>query len=76
MLEFQEEMLFLSKEEKTSKKGNKYTLINYLGDKESFTTMAECIVPDLKKLDKVLVTFKVYPGRYLQLKTIDIELIV
>lgn len=73
MLEFQEEMIFLSKEEKTSQKGNNYTVVHYLGDKESFSTMADCLVPNFQKLDKVIVTFKVIPGRYLQFKTIDIE---
>lgn len=74
MLEFMEEMTFLSQEKKTSKKGNEYTIVHYLGDTESFSTMADCIVPaDLKRLDTVMVTFKVIPGRYLGFKTIGIE---
>lgn len=74
MFEFIEEMIFTGKAKKTSKNGNEYTLISYLGeDGQTFTTIAECILPELNQLDKVRVKFKVTPGRYLTLKTIGIE---
>lgn len=74
MFEFKEEMVVTGVVNKTSKKGNEYVIVNYLGqDGQTFGTMAECNLPNLNQLDRVLATFKLTPGKYIQLKTIDIE---
>lgn len=75
MLEFMEELIVTGVDERISKQGNKYTIINYLGETgQTFGTVCECPVPNLKQLEKVNATLKVYPGRYLQLKTIALEI--
>ena len=76
MLEFIEELVVTGIDERISKQGNKYTIVNYLGENgQTFGTVAECNIPNIKQLDKVNATLKVYPGRYLQLKTIGLELV-
>lgn len=76
MLEFKEILIYTGKDERVSEKTQKpYTIVNYLDDKgQTFGTIAECNIPiDLKQLQLVEVTFKVIPGRYLQLKTLSIN---
>lgn len=77
MLEFEEIMVYTGKQIRTSEKtGNQYTLVYYLDETgQTFSTIAECVVPELKQLDQVQVKFKVIPGRYTQLKTIEIQAI-
>lgn len=75
MFQFKENMIYTGKSERLSKSGNKYTLVSYLGNEgQTFSTIAECPVPDIKQLQEVVVTFKVTPGRYLSLKTIGMEI--
>lgn len=75
MFQFKENMIFTGKSERISKKGKEYTLVSYLDNEgQTFSTIAECPVPDLKQLQEVVVTFKVTPGRYLTLKTIEMEI--
>ena len=75
MFKFKEKMIFTGKKEMISKQGKEYTIINYLDDAgNTFGTIADCSVPDsIKQLDTVEVTFEVVPGRYIQLKTLDIK---
>lgn len=75
MLKFKEKIIMTGIERRVSKLGKEYLIINYLGDDgKTFSTLAECHIPeDISQLDEVEVTFKVIPGRYVQLKTIDIK---
>ena len=78
MLKFEEKMIYTGKANKVSKQGNNYTILNYLNsDGTTFGTIAECEIPeDISPLDEVEVTFQVVPGRYVQLKTINIVKII
>lgn len=75
MFKFKEKVIFTGKKSMVSKQGRDYTIVNYLGDDgNTFGTVADCLIPDsIKQLDEVEVTFGVIPGRYVQLKTIDIQ---
>ncbi|MEW9097384.1 MAG: hypothetical protein AB2417_20110 [Clostridiaceae bacterium] len=79
MLEFKEKLIYTGSDERTSTKTRvDYQLITYLGENgQTFSTVADCQIPsDIKQLDRVEVTFKVVPGRYIQLKTLDIKKVV
>lgn len=75
MFKFKESVIFTGKKEVVSKKGNEYTVFNYLNEEgEIFSTLAKCDLPaDIKQLDEVQVEFEVIPGRYIQLNTLDIK---
>lgn len=75
MLDFTKEMIFTGAELKKSKENKEYVLVNFLNENgSSFGTVCECPLPqNLKQLDKVTVNFLVVPGRYTQLKTLDIK---
>lgn len=74
MLKFDTEIILTGIEQRRSKEGKDYTMINYLNPNgQSFGTIADCSIPsDLQQLDKVYVTFQVVTGRYMQLRTISI----
>ena len=75
MLEFIEELVVTGIDERVSKQGNKYTIVNYLGENgQTFGTICDCNVPNINQLDRVVAKLKVIPGRYLQLKTIGLEI--
>ena len=78
MLEFKERCILTGVQQKISKTGSNYIIANFLGDNgETFGCMVECEMPQgLKQLDHVDVKFKVIPGRYIQLKVIDIKKVV
>lgn len=77
MLEFREERMILTGiNSRISKNtGEEYKIINFLGENgQTFGCMAECDIPlTLKQLDEVSVHFKVLPGRYTQLRVLDIK---
>lgn len=74
MFKFKEKMIYTGKKNMVSKKGKEYTIVNYLDNTgNTFGTIADCSVPQLNQLDTVEVTFEVVPGRYIQLKTLDIK---
>lgn len=77
MLEFREERIILTGiDTRISKNtGEEYKIINFLGENgQTFGCMAECDIPgNLKQLDEVNVLFKVLPGRYTQLRVVDIK---
>lgn len=74
MLKFREKVIYTGKKDLISKKGREYTIVNFLGDDgNTFGTVAECPIPDIKQLDKVEVLFQVVPGRYVQLKVLEIR---
>lgn len=75
MITFEKELIYTGKQDRISKKtNNPYTLVNYLGETgESFSTIAECKVPELNQLDKVKVLFNLVPGRYFRFETLHIE---
>ena len=75
MFKFKEKVIFTGKKAMVSKQGRDYTVVNYLGDDgNTFGTIAECLIPpDIQQLDLVEVTFGVVPGRYVQLKTLEIR---
>lgn len=75
MLDFTKKMIYTGKINKIGKNGQKYTLINYLGDDGvTFSTIADCEVPEnIKQLDLVEVKFNIKTGRYIQLRTVDIK---
>lgn len=74
-LEFKQKLIFTGSSERKSKKGFTYTLINFLDDAgESFSCMSDLDYDiKCKQLDKVNVHFKVVPGRYTQLRVLDIS---
>lgn len=77
MLEFEEKCILTGIEKRLNKDKTKtYIIINFLDETgKTFGCLWEgAIIPDnLKQLDKVDVKFKVYPGRYTQLKVLDIK---
>ena len=76
MLEFKEICILTGVEQRKSKKtGETYRIVNFLGENgQIFSCMLESDVPaGLKQLDKVEVNFKVYPGRFTQLKVLGIK---
>lgn len=75
MLKFENEIIYTGHQNRTSKQGKEYILINYLDESgQTFGTMAECIIPDnLKQLDRVKVQFGVVTGRYVGLKTLGLQ---
>lgn len=78
MLDFTKKMIYTGKVSKIGKNGQKYTIVNYLGENGvTFSTIADCEVPeDIKQLDQVEVKFCVLTGRYIQLKTMAIKKVV
>jgi len=78
MLEFKERCIITGVQKKISKTGNSYIIANFLDENgQTFGCIVECDIPqDLKQLDHVDVKFKVIPGRYIQLKVIDIKKVV
>ena len=76
MLEFVEKnIVFTGAEIRVSKKGEEYILVNFLGsDGKTFACVCDCQIPsNLKQLDRVDVTFKVLPGRYTQLRVLNLS---
>ena len=77
-MKFTEQKIVTGVMQKVSKtSGKPYVMINYLNDDgQTFGTIAECTIPvGLKQLDKVLVDFELTVGKYMQLKTIALELV-
>lgn len=77
MLIFNQEVIYTGQEDKISKKGNRYKLVNLLDENgRQFSCMAEpdAYIPDtLNLLDKVNVTFQLKVGRYLSLSILRME---
>lgn len=76
MLEFEERLIYTGKYERISKKGDNYTVLNFLDDEgKTFGVIANCKVPEnLTQLQEVLVKFKLTPGRFNKLEIISIEI--
>ena len=78
-MRFNQEVVYTGKEERTSKKGNNYTVVNLLdatGKQFSCMLTQEAFIPAyLKQLDKVLVEFELEVGRYTSLKVAEIDLV-
>lgn len=73
MLEFERVLIYTGKEERTNKKGDKYTLISFLGDNgQTVTALLDCRPLDLKVLQEVGVKFRLNLGQYTSLKVIDL----
>lgn len=77
MFKFNQEVIYTGQEDKISKKGNQYKIINMLDENgRQFSCMAEpeAYIPDtLNQLDRVDVTFKLVVGRYLSLSILGME---
>lgn len=59
---------------KSKNSGNSYNLVSFLGSEgQTFSCIMDCSKPNLEQLDKVNVTFKVVPGRYTQLRVLDLK---
>ena len=78
MLEFKERCILTGVQKKLSKAGNSYIIANFLDENgQTFGCIVECDLPEgLRQLDHVDVKFKVIPGRYIQLKVIDIKKVI
>jgi len=78
MLEFKERLILTGVQQKISKTGNSYIIANFLDENgQIFGCIVDCDLPEgLRQLDHVDVKFKVIPGRYIQLKVIDIKKVV
>lgn len=77
MLEFNEKMIITGVEQRVSQKtGDTYKIANFLGENgQTFGCMVEgnININGIEQLDKVDVKFKVIPGRYTQLKVLDMK---
>lgn len=73
-MRFQSERIITGAERKTSKNGNEYTIINFLGDDgRTFSCVSDvAISSDIKVLDKVKVEFEIITGRYINLRVVGI----
>ena len=75
MFKFTEEVIYTGAVTRKSKKTDKeYTLLNFLDENgQSVSAIADCDIPKLNQLDRMLATFKLELGRYMQLKIVDIQ---
>lgn len=79
MLEFETELVYTGHEKRTNQKsGTEYVLTNFLDEKgQTFGCVTECnINHDIVQLDRVRALLKVVPGRYTQLRVLEMEKIL
>lgn len=75
MFEFKETLIVTGIEEKTSRNNIRYKVAYFLGENgKTFSCVLDCeISKDIKQLDRVEAKFKLTPGRYTNLRVIEMK---